>query len=188
MTEKKAITARYISKYLELGIVRKASYYKEVDGRVVPVLGEKVKFHQGVFETSDPEIMAFLEARPEFGNIFIRVPDNVDAIVHRDEKFKDLDTREKELAEREAEIARKEALLNASEEGARTPENAKDNGAQGEAGDGLEDLNKAGLLEVAEKEGVEDWEAFKRPGVSLDSIREAIRAKRASAPADAPAY
>lgn len=169
MTEQ-ATTARYVSKFLELGIVRKASYTKEVDGRVVSYPGEKIRFSEGVFETSDPEVIKFLEERPEFGEVFIRVPDDVASLAHREERFKDLEAREKELAQREKEILEKEAKLNASEEGGKAP-----------SGDGLDELKKDDLLVIAEEEEVELGENPKKADIVL-----AIRTNRAKG--ETPAF
>lgn len=176
----KATTARYISRYRELKIVRKASYTKEVDGRVVSLPGESIRFADGLYQTSDPAVIEFLEARPEFGDIFVRVPDNVDAMVHRSKHMKDLESKEQELAEREAAVAAREAKLNASEEGS----------GAGQETDGLDELKKAELLEIATKEEVENVDDFRKPGVKNADIVSAIRAKREAGKAagDAPAY
>lgn len=163
MTTKDHNPARYISRYLALRIVVKPAYTKEVDGRVVTVQGKDIRFDQGVFETTDQELIDFLEADKSFGTTYIRVPDNVEDVVKdRGEWMKDLETKERELAEREAALKAREAKVNSSEEGAK-------------AGDGLrKNMAKADLLEIAKNEGVE--------GVSEetknDDIIAAIRAKR----------
>lgn len=164
MTTKDHNPARYISRFLALRIVVKPAYTKEVDGRVVTVQGKDIRFDQGVFETTDQELIDFLEGDKSFGTTYIRVPDNVaDAVKDRGEWMKDLETKERELAEREARLKEKEAKVNSSEEGSK-------------AGDGLRpNMKKDDLLEIAKAEGVE--------GVSQDTknpdIIEAIRAKRA---------
>lgn len=112
--------ARYISKYRELKIVRDAAHTKETNGRVVAVSGRSIRFHDGMFQTTDPEEIEFLESQKGFGSTFIRVPDDVkDLVAHRDEELKDLETRENELKEKEAALAKREAKVRASEEGAK---------------------------------------------------------------------
>lgn len=106
--------AKYISKYLQLRIVRKPSYTKEVEGRLVVVPGKSIQFVDGVYETEDEEEIKFLENYPNFGSTFVRVD------------TKDLEKAKKKLAqtleEREAEKARakeeKEKKEKSLEEGA----------------------------------------------------------------------
>ena len=50
---------KYISKYLELKIVQKPTYSKEIDGRIVVTPGESIQFHDGMFETENPEDIKF---------------------------------------------------------------------------------------------------------------------------------
>lgn len=163
MTTKDHNPARYISRYLALRIVVKPAYTKEVDGRIVTVQGKDIRFQEGVFETTDQELIDFLEADKSFGTTYIRVPDDVaDVTKDRGEWMKDLETKERELAEREAALKARETKVNSSEEGAK-------------AGDGLRaNMAKAELLEIAKNEGVE--------GVSEETknadIITAIRAKR----------
>jgi hypothetical protein len=52
---------RYISKYRELRIPIKKTYTKEVDGQVVVVQGESVRFENNLFETDDKNIIDFLD-------------------------------------------------------------------------------------------------------------------------------
>jgi hypothetical protein len=163
MTTKDHNPARYISRYLALRIVVKPAYTKEVDGRIVTVQGKDIRFDQGVFETTDQELIDFLEGDKSFGTTYIRVPDDVkDVVKDRGEWMKDLETKERELAEREAALKAREAKVNSSEEGAK-------------AGDGLRgNMPKTELLDIAKAEGVE--------GVSEETknadIIAAIRAKR----------
>lgn len=161
---------RFISRYLQLRIVRKPGYSKEVDGQRVSTPGTSIQFDQGAFETTDPQEVAFIEARPEFGKIIQRVPDNIENIAaQRDEVFQDLEARENALKAREAEVAAKEAALKNVEMG-KTEEEEGD-----EEEDGLEEMTKKQLLAVAAEEGVE--------GVSDKTTNPelvaAIRAKRA---------
>jgi hypothetical protein len=98
--EPKKVT--YISRYLELRLVVKASYKKELEGQIVVTPGRSIQFHDGVYETDDQDEIKFLEAHKNFGNIFIRV-EKGDAKKQREDKYKDLDTREREM---QAEIKR----------------------------------------------------------------------------------
>ena len=147
--------ARYISKYLALRIVVRPTFTKEVDGRIVTVPGKDIRFVDGAFETSDEELITFLEADRSFGTTYIRIPDNVENIVkERDEMLKDLETREKEILAREASLKAREDRVNSNEEGAK-------------AGDGLrKNMPKAELLAIVKEEGVE--------GVDADAKNEAI--------------
>lgn len=108
---------KYISKYLSLKLVDKASYTKEVGGRIVVVPGKSIRFTDGVYETEDPDEIKFLESHPNFGTVFIKVEDK-DLQKAREEKFKDLETREAELKVKEEELAKKEKAL---EEGSSVP-------------------------------------------------------------------
>lgn len=169
MTTKDHNPARYISRFLALRIVVKPAYTKEVDGRIVTVPGKDIRFDQGVFETTDQELIDFLEADKSFGTTYIRVPDDVqDVVKDRGEWMKDLETKERELAEREAALKAREAKVNGSEEGAK-------------AGDGLRaNMPKADLLEIAKNEGVEDVDDTTKNA----DIIAAIRAKRELADPD----
>jgi hypothetical protein len=171
----KATTARFVARYRELKFVRKASYNKEVDGRVISIPGEAIRFSDGIYETSDPAVIEFLENREEFGKIFIRVPDNVDALVHKGSFLQDLESKELALKKKEQELSAREAKLNASEEGAGPKKS-----------DEFKGLKKAELIAIAEKEGVEDTKSFAKPGIKLATIIEAILEKRKDG--DAPAY
>lgn len=175
MTDKKATTAQYISRYLRLRIVIKPSYNKEVDGRVIVMQGQSIQFEDGVFKTDDEALIQAIEARPEFGDIITKVPSNVEAMLHREKTLKSLEEREAEVKAREEAVAKAEAKVQASGEGAGvgSPSEAQE--------DDLTGMKKAELLEVAEKEAVEGWETFKKPGVKnaviADAIREARKAK-----------
>lgn len=171
--EKKTLkkAARYISRYLQLRIVRKAAYSREVDGQRVATPGTAIQFDNGVFETKDPEEVAFIEARPEFGNHIQKVPDNVEDLnSEHSEKFKNLEEKENDLAEREAAVAAKEAALTDGELG----KAGGDDGDEGE-GDGLEKLDKPGLLKIVKKEKVEGT----TDRTTMPKLIEAIRAARA---------
>lgn len=111
--------ARYISQFTELKLVIKPSYTKEVEGRIVVVKGRAIQFHDGVYQTSDPEEIEFLENHPNFGNVFYRIKPEEDAQKAREERFKDLEAREKALAEKERELREREMALKGYEEGAK---------------------------------------------------------------------
>lgn len=159
--------ARYISRFLALRIVVKPAYTKEVDGRVVTVQGKDVRFTDGMFETTDPELIAFLEGDKSFGTTYIRIPDNVEEVVkERAEWMKDLETKERELKEREEAVKAREAKVNSSEEGSK-------------AGDGLRaNLPKVDLLKIAADEGVEGVSEETKNADLVAAIR-AHRAKKA---------
>lgn len=92
--EPKKVT--YISRYLELRLVKKSAYKKEVEGQIVVIPGTAIQFHDGVYETDDPDEIRFMEAHKNFGNIFLRV-EKGDAKKERENKYKDMDTREREM-------------------------------------------------------------------------------------------
>lgn len=161
-------TVRYLSRYFSLKLVRKPMRTKEVEGQIITSEGASIRFEEGAYETSDPEEIAYIEARPEFAaGTIIRVPDNVQNAAAHDAEFReDLEAREARLAAREAAVAAREAKVGPAEEGARV-----------ETGDGLRsNMKKTDLLKIAKDEGVE--------GVSEESkndeIIAAIRAKRAA--------
>lgn len=114
----------YISKYHELRLVNQSSYTKEVAGRVVVVPGTSIQFHEGVFRTSDPDEIAFLENHPNFGNVFTKVERKdqskaVNEVIA--ERYKDLEQREKEIAAREEALRKKEMAAKGQEEGEGKP-------------------------------------------------------------------
>jgi hypothetical protein len=112
--------AIFISRYRALRIVVKPSYNKEVDGRIATVNGTSVQFESGEYRTTDPEIISYLESQKMFGDVYIRVPDNVKDIAGKKEEWmKTLEQREADLKVREDAIAKKEAKINGSEEGAK---------------------------------------------------------------------
>lgn len=169
----KTTTVRYVSRYLNLTIVRKASYTKEVDGRVVHIPGESIRFQEGTYETSDPSVVEFLDKRPEFGDIFIKVPSNIESLAHRGAMIESLEEREARIKAKEDELKAKELKLNATEEG----------------GDiekvdpvSLDGLTKKELLEIAEKENVKGVKDKK-----VDDIKKAIKESREKIN-DEPAY
>jgi len=181
MTNKKTTTVRFISKYLNLKIVSKPSYNKEVEGRVIVVPGEAVRFSQGVYETSDLEVIKFLEARPEFGKVFTRVPDNVEALVHREKMLQTFEEREADLKRRETELAEREAKNNAKGEGSSIKE-----GDENEIPLGA--MKVKDLLEICATEEVPDWERFKKPGTKKADIIVAISENRDAEGEKGPAY
>ena len=94
----------YVSKYLQLKLVRESSYFKEVNGKVLPVKGTAIQFEQGAFTTEDEGEIEFLDNHPNFGSIFIKVDKNV--VEERADYVKTLEERNAEL---EAELAKKDA-------------------------------------------------------------------------------
>lgn len=122
MTTENNNPARYVSKFNSLRIVVKPAYTKEVDGRIVTVSGKDVRFVEGVFETTDADLIAFLSSPKQgLGNTYIKIDDNVESLVEkRAEWTKDLETREAELAAREKALKKKEAKISGSEEGSKT--------------------------------------------------------------------
>ena len=68
---------QYISKYRELRLIDKASYSKEVEGKVVVVQGNAIQFHDVVYETSDENEIKFLDNHPNCGNVFIKFKKDV---------------------------------------------------------------------------------------------------------------
>lgn len=76
MTTKKQ-KIKYISKYHNLKLVNKASYSKEVGGKVIVMQGSAIQFENGVYETDDKDEIAFLDNHPNCGNVFINVEKNV---------------------------------------------------------------------------------------------------------------
>lgn len=63
----------YISRYHELKLVVEPSYLKEVGVRVLTIKGRCIQFHEGVYRTSDPEEIAFLNNHPNYGNVFRKI-------------------------------------------------------------------------------------------------------------------
>lgn len=85
------------------------------------VPGKAIRFEQGVFETSDKELIDFLESdKKAFGTTYIRVPDDIkSAIEERAEMIKDLEEREADIKRREDALKKKEAKIGAKEEGSK---------------------------------------------------------------------
>jgi hypothetical protein len=112
----------YISRYHELKLVVEPAYLKEVGIRILTIRGKYIQFHEGVYRTSDPEEIAFLDNHPNCNNVFRRVQ-TVDLKgktleqVYKD-KFKTLEERERELAMREGALRRKEMQEKGQAEGA----------------------------------------------------------------------
>ncbi len=112
--EKKVKKAKYISQYAELKLINKSSYTKEVEGKVVVVEGSSIQFHNGLFETSDPREIEFLENNPNLGSVFIRVKDQ-DLQKAREEKFKPLTERQQEEKAEKEKLSEKEKTLGEGE-------------------------------------------------------------------------
>jgi len=109
--------AKYISKYLSLRLINKATYTKEVEGRIVVVPGSSIRFDNGVYETTDKDEIAFLENHPNFGSVFVRV--DTKEIEEAKKKLGET-LEEREAAEATAK-AEKELKEKALEEGAEVP-------------------------------------------------------------------
>lgn len=109
--------AKYISKYLNLRLINKPAYTKEVEGRIVVVPGTYVQFTDGVYETEDKDEIAFLESHPNFGSVFIRV-DTKEAEEAKKKLAQTLEERETEEAKAKVEEEMKSKAL---EEGEETP-------------------------------------------------------------------
>lgn len=165
---------RYISRYLQLRIVRKPGYSKEIDGQRISTPGTSIQFDQGVFETNDPAEVAFIESRPEYGKYIQRVPDNIENMSEeREKKFATLEQKEAEIAAREKALEEREKALTGAETGRAEGSSLKD-----ETGDdGLDAMKRDQLVEIAKQEGLEE-EAYK-VGTKNTDIVAAIRAKRA---------
>lgn len=112
----------YISRYHELKLVVDPSYLKEVGVRVLTIKGKCIQFHEGIYRTSDPEEIAFLNNHPNYGNVFRKIEQveikgkNLEQ-VYKD-KFKTLEERERDIAIREESIKRKEMVSKGHQEGA----------------------------------------------------------------------
>lgn len=113
----------YIAKYHELKLVMNPSYIKEVAGRVITVAGRSIQFHEGVYRTSDPEEIEFLDTHKNNGNVYRKVDRNdlksgksMEQVYK--EKFQTLEEREKAVAAREDALKKKEMSLKGFEEGA----------------------------------------------------------------------
>lgn len=170
MADKKEKVVRFISRYLSLRIITKAGFSREVDGQRSSTAGESIQFEQGVFETSDPEVVKYVEARPEFGKHIQRVPDNVENLTKEQaEQFQSLEAREAAVAAREAALEGKEGQVTANEAG-RSEEDEEDE----DEGDDLETKTKAELQAIAEEEEVEGTNSRTK----VPDLIEAIRAAR----------
>jgi len=115
----KSEKARYISTVAELKLIDKSSYTKEVEGRIVVITGKSIQFHDGKYETSDPDEIKFLDSHPNNGNVFYKLKNKEDAQKTLEEKKKTLEEKEKELAAREKAIDEKEMAKKGHEEGAK---------------------------------------------------------------------
>jgi len=109
--------AKFISKYLSLKLVNRATYTKEVEGRIVVVPGSSIRFDNGVYETKDKDEIAFLENHPNFGSVFVRV-DTKEIEEAKKKLGETLEEREGAEAKTKEEKELKEKAL---EEGAEVP-------------------------------------------------------------------
>jgi len=158
---KKPVMARYISGSFKLSLGIKSAYYKEVDGKREIIPGHRVNFEEGMFSTDSEELQAILEKRPEFGTLFIRIPDSESEQETR-ERMKPITEKEKELKQREAEIERREKLLN-DKEGGRTDTSD---------GDSLDGMKRDDLVTIAKEMGISP-ELF-RVGIKNEDIKTLI--------------
>lgn len=117
----------YISRYYELKLVMAPSYLKEVGGKVIIIRGTYIQFHDGIYKTSNPEEIEFLDNHPNLGSVFRKIErsdlsggKSIDQIYQ--DKFKTLEEREKELAVREEQLRKKEMELKGTAEGASVQE------------------------------------------------------------------
>lgn len=113
MSEQKEV--QYVARHWNLRLNMVSAYTKEVKGRMIPVPGRYIQFEQGVYKTSDPEEIEYIEGLKMFGTEIIKT--DVGDVIKR----KSLEEKEKELAEREAKLAEKEGRLG-KEDGADTDE------------------------------------------------------------------
>ena len=108
---------QYISKYHNLKLINKASYTKEVGGRVVAMAGSSIQFENGVYETDNEDEIKFLDNHPNCGNVFIKVKKN--AAKERAKMVESLEEREAKVKAREEKLKKKEMALQGQEEGAK---------------------------------------------------------------------
>ena len=88
------------------------------------VQGTSIQFHEGVYRTSDPAEIEFLDNHPNFGSTFTKVERKdqkkaTDQLIN--ERYKDLEQREKEVAAREDALKKKEMAAKGQEEGDESP-------------------------------------------------------------------
>ncbi len=142
-------TVKYISKYLNLRLIDKSSYSKEIEGRIVVVPGKSIQFAEGVYETEDPNEIKFLDNHPNCGNVFIKVK-AADLQKARKEQFKDLETKEAELKAKKEKTEKKGKAL---AEGEGMP---KKKGSKGKDADEDEEEDEEDVDEGEEKDEDED--------------------------------
>jgi len=168
MADKKEKVVRFISRYLSLRIITKAGFSREVDGQRSSTAGESIQFEQGVFETADPEVVKYIEARPEFGKHIQRVPDNIENLSKEQaEQFQSLEAREAAVAAREAALEGKEGQVTDNEAG-RNEDDEDD-----ESDDGLEQMGKPELLNIVEREEIEGTNSRTKVADLIAAIRAA---------------
>jgi len=111
--------ARYVSKYLNLRLVNKSSYSKEIEGKVVVVPGNTIEFKKGIYETADPDEIKFLDNNPNCGKAFVRITGK-DLTKAREEMVKSPDEKAAE-AKVEKEKEAKEKIKEGIAEGSSIP-------------------------------------------------------------------
>lgn len=109
--------AKYISKYLQLKLINRATYTKEVEGRKEVVPGKSIQFVDGIYETEDKDEIAFLDNHPNCGSVFVRI-DKKEIEEAKKKLTQTLEERQAEEARAKAEVELKEKAL---EEGAEVP-------------------------------------------------------------------
>lgn len=171
-------TAKYVSKYRNLTIAIRSSFYKTNadDGKRELVQGLRVVFRDGFFETNEAELIEKLEARPDFKTAFLRVPKNKTTDEMR-EQMRSLDEKERELKDREADLARREKLLKEAEDGRGSGSDA--DGDDEDLPVVSDKLKRAELEEIARAEGISD-EDIENAELKSDLVA-VIEAKRADA-------
>ena len=174
MATKETKPVQFLSRYRGLKIVRTPIRTREIEGQIISSEGHSIRFVDGLYETDDADVIAYIEARPEFASgIIVRVPGNVkDLAAHKGEWEKTLEQREADLAAREAAVAAKEAKASGAEEGARVgkPDTEIE-------GDGLDAMKRGELVAIADELEIPSDQT--KVGTKNADIVALIRAKRA---------
>jgi hypothetical protein len=120
--ETQPVVEKYISKASRLKLVKRSKTTTVQDGRIITQDGESVQFNEGMFATSDPSEIAFLDSHPSRQREFYKVTkamNSTEMIREREQKYiKTIDEKDHELDASNQEIARLKKLL----EGQKEPE------------------------------------------------------------------
>lgn len=162
MAENKKATYISGSKNLSLGI--KSAFYRDEKGQRTLVPGERVRFEEGVYETDSAELQAIMEKRPEFGTLFIRVPDG-ESEKQTKERMRPMEEKDKEIAKLKAETERLQKLLS-KEEGGRSGEDGKTTDVS------LDGMKRDELVEIAKE--LEIAPELYRVGIKNEDIKALI--------------